>query len=118
MHVQRYEERQCSFTGCNNKFIGPPQQKYCMDPTCIEARRILAQKNRKPKVDNDADNLTVTKGRFQPGTILNIQCAATGKAGRCTRKFSVIYDPTRTIYPKYCELHRNAYQRARFEGKA
>ena len=51
------------------------------------------------------------------GTLLNIQCAATGQSGHCTHRFTVRYDTQRMEYPKYCELHRNAYQRARFEGK-
>ena len=117
MKLQKTEERQCLFVGCGNMFIGPPQQKYCMDQKCVEARKILAQKNRKPKVDEDVTNLTLAKGKFANGTILNIQCAASGPAGRCTHKFVVMYDPGRTVYPLYCETHRNAYQRARFEGK-
>lgn len=117
MMPQQQETRQCAFTGCSHTFIGPPQQKYCLDPTCIEARKILAQKNRKPKLDTDANNLTITKGKFPHGTILSIQCAAHGVSGRCSNKFTVSYTPSRTVYPKYCPFHRNAYQRARFEGK-
>jgi hypothetical protein len=112
----RQLEMKCAFVGCSNAFIGPPQQKYCIDPICVEARKSLAQKNRKPKHDDDANNLSITKGKFQNGTILNIQCAAHGLSGRCTKTFLVAYDPSRLIYPKYCEHHRNAFQRARFEG--
>lgn len=117
MMQQQQEQQKCAFVGCNEMFIGPPQQKYCTKPECITARKILAQKNRKPKIDEDADNLVISKGKFQHGTILNIQCAATGLAGRCQEKFTVLYSPSRTVYPKYCTAHRNAYQRARFEGK-
>ena len=116
MLLQKAEARQCAFTGCGNMFTGPPQQKYCTAPECVKARKILAQKNRKPKVDEDANNLTITKGKFPHGTILRIQCAAIGTSGRCNKQFTVSYDPQRTVYPKYCPLHRNAYQRARFEG--
>ena len=117
MNLQRLEERQCEFVGCGNKFVGPPQQKYCTAAECVEARRILAQQNRKPKIDKDSNNLTITKGKFQNGTILNIQCAAIGTTGRCKNSFTIAYDPTRTIYTKFCECHRNAWQRSRFEGK-
>lgn len=111
------QQRQCSFPGCTNSFIGPAQQKYCTDERCAEARRILAQKTRKPKQDTSADNLHLVKGRFPTGTMLRIQCAACGPSGRCQEKFMVVYEANRDIYPKYCEHHRNAYQRARFEGK-
>ena len=115
MRLQK--QMHCAFTGCNNTFTGPPQQKYCTDKMCVEARKLLAQKTRKPKVDTDADNLNIDKGKFQNGTILNIQCAAHGPAGRCSKTFIISYDPQRIIYPKYFEHHRNSYQRARFEGK-
>lgn len=115
MRLQR--EEQCTFTGCGNTFIGPAQQKYCNNPKCIAARKLVAQQTRKEKVDDDANNLTITKGKFPYGTLLNIQCTATGPAGRCTHRFTVVYDPQRIVYPKYCDSHRNAYQRARFEGK-
>lgn len=114
----RKETRHCSFPGCNNTYTGPAQQRYCTDTKCIEARKILAQKLRKPKHDDSADNLHVVKGKFPPGTILRIQCAACGPSGRCTNKFIVVYELKRNTYPKYCEHHRNAYQRERFEGKS
>lgn len=110
-------QQTCKFVGCSNTFVGPPQQKYCTDPRCGEARRIMAQKKRKPRVDSSADNLELVRGKFPRGTILRIQCAASGPTGRCPHKFTVAYDPTRQVYPKYCERHRNAYQRARFQGK-
>ncbi len=113
----RQSQRQCEFPGCTNMFTGPAQKKYCDDQRCIEARKILAQKTRKPKHDGSAENLKLIKGKFSTGTMLRIQCSACGPAGRCQEKFIVIYEANRDIYPKYCERHRNAYQRQRFEGK-
>ena len=110
-------QQQCAFPGCSNTFVGPAQRKYCDDQRCLEARKILAQRTRKPKQDTSADNIHLVKGQFQTGTILRIQCAACGPSGRCQEKFMVVYEANRDIYPKYCERHRNAYQRARFEGK-
>jgi len=107
----------CKFSGCTNTYVGPVQQKYCTDKRCIEARKILSQKSRKPKRDESADNLLLAKGQFRAGTMLRIQCAACGPTGRCQDKFLVIYETNRKEYPKYCEHHRNAYQRARFEGR-
>lgn len=113
----RKSQRTCAFTGCTNLFEGPAQQKYCDDSRCVEARKVLAQKDRKPKHDGDADNLKLVKGRFPTGTMLRIQCASCGPTGRCQEKFMVVYDSNRDVYPKYCDCHRNAYKRARFEGK-
>lgn len=114
----RQHHRQCQFPGCTNTFVGPAQQKYCNDERCVEARKILAQRSRKPKRDDSADNLKLVKGIFPTGTMLRIQCAACGPAGRCQEKFLVVYEANRDVYPKYCEHHRNAYKRARFEGRA
>lgn len=114
---QEAQLRECAFPYCRNKFQGPPQQKYCTDPRCREVRAAIARKNRKPKVDPDVDNLTLVKGKFPKGTILRIQCAACGPTGRCSNKVHIMYDPKREVYPKYCDRHRNAYQRARFEGR-
>lgn len=110
-------KRVCALIGCGNTFIGPPQQKYCDDPRCREARRILANKKKRSRVDNEADNLKLSKGKFPTGTILRIQCSATGLAGRCSKRFLVYYEAKRTVYPKYCEEHRNEYKRKRFEGR-
>ena len=112
----RQARKQCEFPGCTNTFSGPVQRKYCYDQRCIEARKILAQKQRIPKHDDSADNLKLIKGRFANGTMLRIQCAACGLTGRCQEKFMVVYEAHRSVYPKYCERHRNAYQRKRFEG--
>lgn len=112
----RKSQRQCEFPGCINMFVGPMQKKYCDDERCIEARKILAQKIRKPKLDNQAENLKLVKGKFASGTMLRIQCSACGPTGRCQDKFIVVYEKNRDAYPKYCERHRNAYQRQRFEG--
>lgn len=109
--------RVCALIGCGNTFTGPPQQKYCNDPRCRDTRRILANKNKKPRVEKGVDNLKLAKGKFQSGTILRIQCSATGPAGRCSNKFLVRYDAKRVVYPKYCDCHRNEYRRARFEGR-
>lgn len=109
--------KQCEFIYCNNKFSGPPQQKYCDDPGCKAARLAIAKEVRKTKNKLDTTNLTLTKGQFQSGTILRIRCAACGPTGRCNEKIIIAYDPKRTVYPKYCNEHRNAYKRARFEGK-
>jgi hypothetical protein len=113
----RQEQRQCSFPGCTNLFTGPMQQKYCIDIRCSEARKTLFQKERKPKLDEEADNLKLVKRTFPTGTMLRIQCAACGTTGRCQEKFIVTYEANRDIYPKYCEKHRNAYKRAVFQGK-
>ena len=113
----RRHNQQCEFPGCTNSYNGPVQQKYCTDQRCVEARKILAQKERKPKKDKSADNLVLLKGQFQSGTMLRIQCAACEPSGRCKEKFLVIYESNRKEYPKYCSVHRNAYKRTRFEGK-
>lgn len=113
----KQSQRQCEFPGCINSFVGPAQRKYCDDPRCVEARKILAQRERIPKHDDSADNLKLVKGKFLTGAMLRIQCAACGPTGRCQEKFIVVYESNRDVYPKYCERHRNAYQRARFEGR-
>ena len=99
----RQTKRQCEFPGCTNSFVGPIQKKYCNDQRCIEARKILTQKARKPKQDKSVENLKLFKGKFPTGTMLNIQCSACGPAGRCQEKFIIVYEANRDIYPKYCK---------------
>ena len=113
----RKQTQQCQFIGCTQTFVGPAQQKYCRDARCIAARKTIAQRDRKPKIDENVDNLTLARGKFANGTMLRIQCSACGPTGRCQEKFLVIFESNRREYPKYCERHRNTYQRKRFEGK-
>lgn len=105
---------QCEFVGCTNKFTQRHHREiYCKDPCCIEARKLL----RPPKkrcTDPDADNLKITT-KLASGQTLLIRCSAQGVNGQCNRAFRVTYDKKRTIYPKYCSLHRNAYKRKRFQ---
>lgn len=115
--MKTQKETQCAFIGCTNTFIGPPQQKYCLNQQCIVARKLAASQVKKTKPEPDTDNIIISNGKFKAGTILKIQCSATGPAGRCSHDFVVVYDTQRTVYPKYCEDHRNKYRRDLFEGK-
>jgi hypothetical protein len=89
---------------------------YCDDPNCLELRKDLRTQILKEKKEN-TDNLVIGKGKFNNRTILQIQCSAEGPNGRCQEKYNVMYENVRSVYPKYCSKHANAWQRSIFEGK-
>lgn len=91
-------------------------QLYCNDSNCIKEREELKQKIIKKVKQNS--NLVIPRGEYSNRTVLQIQCHAVNPiTGRCSEKFNVLYQDDRTIYPKYCHKHTNAYQRQIFEGK-
>jgi len=102
----------CGFFSCSNRFIKRHHRElFCHDPRCIELRKIAyADKNsakRKPTVNT---NLKIYNG-YKTGEMVALLCHAKG----CSNTYEILYSKKRKIYPNYCILHRNEYQRERFE---
>jgi hypothetical protein len=111
--------KECAFPGCSNKFYGIVNRKYCADPRCKELRKSATiVKTRTKQVDPDADNLILPKRiskKIKRGKVLVLTCRARdGDSCRCKNKFTVIFEPQKLVYPKYCEEHRTAHRRQRF----
>jgi hypothetical protein len=112
-------KKECAFPGCTNRFYGIATRKYCNDERCKQMRKIVAAKKpRKRRRDPDADNLILPKAlskKIQKGRVLLLRCRARDADGcRCRHQFSVVYEPQKTVYPKYCPEHRTAHRRQRF----
>lgn len=112
----------CAFPGCTNKFKGISNRKYCRDERCKQLRKeAMAAKPRTCYKDPDADNIVLNKraaAKLKKGRVLIMRCRAKNAEGnRCTNKFTTVYEPQCSIYPKFCEQHRTAYRRKRFSLK-
>jgi hypothetical protein len=110
--------RECAYASCSNTFYGSQFQKYCNDSRCKEMRE--AAKPRVRKKDKDADNRVIPKIvlfraiSMKKGTLW-LKCQARDASGkRCGKRFSVNLNARQSVYPKFCEDHRNAYKRKRY----
>ena len=113
--IIRQSLKTCMIPGCNNHIPDYGYQKYCTDPKCINSRK--TKKKQKKYYTYDASiNVTIPKNKKLINSIINIQCSAKGKHGRCKHTFTVPYTANRTTYPRYCEEHRNIYKRQRWEN--
>lgn len=118
----RIHLKTCAFPGCTNKFKGISNRKYCRDERCKQLRKeAAAAKPRKRSKDPEADNIVLNKrtaARLKKGRVLVIRCRAKDADGhRCSNKFTTVYEPQCSIYPKFCKEHRTAYRRNRFSMK-
>lgn len=110
----------CAYSYCTNTFTGSQFQRYCNDPRCKELRQLERNKDRQKKIDNDADNRIIAKVAIKRALemkkkVVTLKCKAKNAKGNvCGKQFNVELDLKRAIYPKYCELHANAYKRKRY----
>jgi len=103
----------CKFVECTNTFIQTHfNQDYCLDPQCIQQRKETRQ--RTAIRDTDADNLILDR-KFESGQLILVRCHANGINDRCHNIFQIVFERQRRVYPKFCPIHRNAYQRTRFQ---
>ena len=112
--------KQCSFTGCENMFIGITNKDYCDDPRCIELRNLYFKSIKRTRFkDPDVKNIILSgpryKQKLKSGQALRIRCRARSSLGlRCKNTFLITFDLKQGVYPSFCECHRSAYKRQRF----
>jgi hypothetical protein len=113
----------CQFTGCENKFWGIAVQKYCTDPRCKELRKIrFAAKGRRKMFDASVSNIIIERksagSKLKNNQVLTIRCRAKDINGcRCKETFTILYSKNRKVYPMFCEEHRSAYKRLRYNQR-
>ena len=95
----------CKYSGCGKEFVGRPIQKYCDFHTDPHHRKRIRAKPENPGVKNQ-----VFMHTFKDTTKAQFPCALPG----CTERFVLEIFPRQYIYPKYCEKHRNEFQRELF----
>lgn len=95
----------CQEPGCGKEFWGHPITKYC------ELHRDMRMRKRKRRVYEDVDvKNQVFKHNFNETTQVEFTCHLEG----CEKKFIINVLPKQTVYPKYCEEHRNDFKRELF----
>ena len=113
----------CSFFGCTIRYYGIKNKKYCDDKRCQELRKAgVKTKGRKKTLEPNVKNIILSKARYSKhinkGQALKIRCGAVNVLKeRCSNTFLITYDPKQNIYPRFCEGHRSAYKRQRFQER-
>ena len=110
--------KECAHPFCSNRFYGSQFQRYCGDPRCNEMRQNERKEHRCIK-DPDVDNRILSKQLvtrvITKNNVVWLRCKAKDKFGRvCGRRFQVVLESKRRVYPKFCEKHTNAYRRKLF----
>lgn len=103
---QKRYEKVCSYPECNKIFFGISIAKYCVKHRQEEFRIRKRDRKSDPEKYNqliEHKNMKVTE--------VTATCSLDG----CNHKFSFKLFPKQKVYPKYCEEHRNEFQRERFK---
>ena len=100
-------EKKCQFPDCEEKFMGIGAAKYCETHRKPEFRKIINEMRAKEKSQDtnfpERSNLIIKHGNTT-SVDHTLKCP-------CGKNFEIILSPGVEIYPKYCEEHRNPYQR-------
>lgn len=105
---QKMKVKFCSFPKCGTEFIGRGKAKYCDEHKKQKYKKILYQKN-KNKGIGDA-NVYIKHSNLDSLRIIR-SCALDG----CDIEYEINLIPNQSIYPKYCDDHRNEYKREFFK---
>lgn len=104
---------------CGKEYVGNQFTENCSDPDCVEKRMLGYKRNK--HIDVDVDNLIIPKFivkraiKLIPKKLIILKCRAKNNFGSvCGKKFTTILDIKRSIYPKFCDEHRNSYKRERY----
>lgn len=102
---KRVKFKYCLEPGCGVGFWGHPIAKYC------EAHRDIKNrvKPEKEVVLVEDLNLVLDVSSEEPET-RTLVCCLDG----CNSPYSIYITPRQTIYPKFCEEHRNEFKRNLF----
>ncbi len=113
LHKEKLKRKNCAFPGCKKTFMGTGKSKFCEEHRKRKYRKFIdAERNLHKKKENNFSpnpNL-ILNHNFSEQTTLVMTCACEG----CANEFSIVVYPKTTVYPKYCEKHRNPYKRQLF----
>ena len=99
---QKVRELKCAHPGCNEMFFGINSSKYCSKHRDPQTRI-----GKKPAVKEVTDDNRIIHHDNSEVTTIMMQCDLEG----CPEQYEVKIYPRQYIYPKYCPVHRNEYQR-------
>jgi len=110
---ERLKEKQCQFPIpggdiCGIIFYGTARSLYCPMHRHRKFRKFI-DKPKDKKEDIGVENQIINHKLLDEQKVI-LKCSLEG----CEEEFKVTLIPKQNIYPKYCEKHRNAYQRERF----
>lgn len=120
--VKKMSTKICAHVGCTNTFVGSQFQRFCNDKRCRHARALeQKKKNKTNKKDKDADNrvipkIIISRAISMKKKTIVLRCKAkNGNGHTCNEPFQVTLEVKKSVYPKYCYKHRNAYKRQRYK---
>lgn len=106
------KQKTCQFPGCEIEFMGIGASKYCEEHRKPMYRKVL-------NIVKDAERSKgveiVEKPEKSNQIIVHNHSVATYSECTCPcgQVFEVTLYPSVDIYPRFCEIHRNPYQRDR-----
>jgi hypothetical protein len=105
------KKKTCQFPGCEEHFEGIGASKYCMEHRKPMYRKVLNMVKAAEKEDIP-DTVQPEKSNQ---IIIHSHSIATVHIATCPcgQPFELMLYPNIDIYPKFCEKHRNPYQRER-----
>ena len=103
--VEKKTLKYCDYMECGKEFFGRPIQKYCDFHTDPHHRKRIRHRHEGPAIKNQ-----IFMHHFKDKTKIEFECALEG----CGKDFEVDVYPKLYVYPKYCEHHRNEFQREHF----
>jgi len=115
---KKISAKTCAYSFCTNVFKGSQFQRYCNDPRCNKMRKTSTP--RKKKQDNEVDNriipkIVISRAISMKKKTISLKCKAINAIGKkCGCIFNVSLEARQSVYPKFCEEHRNAYKRKRY----
>lgn len=119
--IKRMEWKECKYPFCINRFYGSQFQKYCNDDRCKEIRKEARKKKKeasklpKTEVNRIVCRATVKRAISMQKKVVTLRCRAKDANGKiCGKSFKAVLEVKRSVYPMYCEEHRNEYKRKRF----
>ena len=95
---------------CGAQLHSGKKKRYCSNPECQAVRLAEYYAAKKLVVKEKVNTIIETNPALEGRTIV-AQCAAHGPKGRCKNKLVYKYELTRTVYPRFCDCHGNAFRR-------
>jgi len=104
---QNKKPKTCKYPGCNAEFMGIGAAKYCEEHRKPEYRKKLndiKNKNKAEDMTRPQDSNIIINHSYAHSTVITRTCL-------CGAEYEITLFPNVDIYPKFCEKHRNPYQR-------